>query len=253
MAAITASAIIAGAGLAISAGTAGASFAAAAKQRKLQQQAEKDAERAMQEAKNKLNVNYFDVLGINKEPYELQREAALTQGAQAIEAAKESDRGVAAAAGRVQMAQNQMQSGIRTDMSADMQALDKLKASEDARLAQMQAGLSLEEVRGAQQAAADAQKAAAQYNTQGIQQLGNVATQIQNMAPLFGGQSQSGNKTPTVTSDGKYGKIGPPPTTDNTMQSLIQQGNAPQINTNYNYRNPYDYNPFDYNPLLKNA
>jgi hypothetical protein len=43
----------------------------------------------------------YDALGIQKTPYELEREAMLSAGAQATEAARESERGVAATAGRV--------------------------------------------------------------------------------------------------------------------------------------------------------
>jgi hypothetical protein len=176
-------------GMAVQAATAGASFVNAAKQKKLQKEAMEDAAKALQEAKDRLNVNYFDALSIQKEPYELQREAALAQGAQAIEAANESDRGAAAAAGRVQMAQNEMQAGIRSQMSAEMQALDKLKASEDAKLAQEQASINLQEVQGAQQAAADAQKAAAQSTTQGLQSLSQMGQSLLSNAPLYGKSS----------------------------------------------------------------
>ena len=180
----------------VGAASAAASFAAAAKQNKLRKEAMQDAEKAMQEAKDKLNVNYYDVLGIQKEPYELQREAALAQGAQTIEAAKEADRGAAATAGRLQMAQNQMQAGIRSDMSKEMQTLDKLKAAEDARLQSQKASLDLAEVQGAQQAQADAAKAAAAYTTQGIQSLGQAASS------LAGGLSKPYGKVQDQTGGG---------------------------------------------------
>jgi hypothetical protein len=183
MAAITSAVITLG----VASATAGASFAAASKQRKLQKEAQDQAAAAMKEAKDRLNVNYFDALSVNKEPYELQREAALAQGAQTVEAARESDRGAGAAAGRIQMGQNQMQAGIRSSMGADMQQLDKLKASEDSRLAQMQAAINLEEVRGAQQAAADAARAAAVATAQGWEGIGKVGGAVVRLAPLMSG------------------------------------------------------------------
>lgn len=172
-------------GLVVSAASAGASFAAAEKQRKLQRKAEADAARALAEAKGKLNVNYYDVLGIQKEPYELQREAMLAQGAQAIQAAQEGERGAAVAAGKVQMAQNEAQAAIRTAMGQEMTDLAKLKAAENARLAQAQAAISLEEVRGAQQAAADAQRAAALQTQRGLSSLQSMGQQAVQAAPLF--------------------------------------------------------------------
>lgn len=204
------------AGVVVAGVSAGASFASAAKQRKLQQQAQKDAARALAEAKGKLNVNYYDVLGIQKEPYELQREAMLAQGAQAIEAAQEGERGAAAAAGRVQMAQNVAQADIRTAMGKEMTELAKLKAAENARLAGLQADVSLEEVKGAQLAAADAQRAAAQYTQQGFQGLQSMGQQMVQAAPLYSKQ-----KPTTTSSDIPEGMlpgtktykepIGPPP------------------------------------------
>jgi hypothetical protein len=101
--------IAAGIGLAVTAGTTTMSFVQAGNQKKAQRQAERDADQAMQEARKKLEVNYYDTLSIQKEPYELEREALLSQGAQAIQAGVESERGAAATAGRVQMAMNEGQ------------------------------------------------------------------------------------------------------------------------------------------------
>jgi hypothetical protein len=107
MAVATATALAIG-GLAISAASTGASFANAAKQRKqaakTQREAEKAAAEAMAAARKKLEINFYDKLAVQKEPYELAREAALAAGAQAIQAGQESERGSAATAGRVQMA-----------------------------------------------------------------------------------------------------------------------------------------------------
>lgn len=183
MAAVTS--VIAGAGLAISAGSAGMSFAQAGKQRKLQRQAEADAEQAMAEARKKLEVNFFDQLAIQKEPYELQREALLAQGAQAIEAGAESERGAAATAGRIAMAQNEAQAGIRTEMGKELMALEKLSAQEESRLRDVGVNLDLAEVQGAQQAASDAQKAAAAATAQGMQSINSLAQQAIQMAPLY--------------------------------------------------------------------
>ena len=84
--AIATSTALAIGGLAVSAGSAGMSFAQAGKQRKLQREAEADAEAAMTEARKKLDVNFYEQLAIQKEPYELAREAALVQGAEALQA-----------------------------------------------------------------------------------------------------------------------------------------------------------------------
>lgn len=172
--------------IAVSAGSAGMSFAEAGKQRKLQQEAESEAAKALVEARKKLDVNYYANLGINKDPYELEREALVSAGAQAIQAGQESERGAAATAGRIQMAQQQGQRQIAGDMGAEMLNLDKLTAQESSRLATDQAKLYLGEAEGAQLAARDAQQAAAAYTTGGVQGIANAASQtLSSLVPLF--------------------------------------------------------------------
>lgn len=183
--AIATSTAIAIGGLAVSAATTGASFAQASKQRKMQRQAEAEADKALQEAKQKLDVNFYEQLGINKEAYELEREALLSSGAQAIEAGVESERGTAATAGRVQMAQQQGQAGVRTAMSQELQNLDKLVAGEESRLRDSKVGLDLAEAQGAQLAARDAAEAAAASTAQGMAGLQSLGQQAIQMAPLY--------------------------------------------------------------------
>jgi hypothetical protein len=184
--AVATTTVIAGIGLAMSAGTTAASFAQAAKQRKLMDQANIDAEKAMAEARKKLDVNYFDQLAIQKEPYELQREALLSSGAQAIQAGVETERGGGATAGRVQMAQNEAQAGIRTAQGEELSDLAKLSATEESRLRDIGVQLDLEEVAGAQQAASDAQQAAASATQAGFAGLTSMGSQLIDMAPLYG-------------------------------------------------------------------
>ena len=57
------------------------SFAQAKKQREMQQEAQREADKAFQEAQEKLAVNYLEGLSIAKEPYELERENLLQAGA----------------------------------------------------------------------------------------------------------------------------------------------------------------------------
>jgi hypothetical protein len=187
MAAVTGAVI----GLTTSAIGAGMSFAQAAQQQKNIRAAQASAAQAMDAARKKLEVNYFDQLSINKEPYELQREALLSSGSQAIQAAVEGDRGAAAAAGRVQMAQNEAQSGIRTEMNKELSALAQQSAMEDSRLRDIGIQLNLQETQGAQQAMADAEQARTAAITQGVQGLGAMAQQAANFFPLYMQSSSS--------------------------------------------------------------
>lgn len=184
--AIATTTAIAAAGLAISAGTTAASFSQAAKQKKLQREAEADATKAMAEARKKLDVNFYEQLGIQKEPYDIEREMMLIQGAQSIEAGKESERGAAALAGRVQLAQQQGQRQIAAAMGQELLGLEKLTAQEESRLRDTGVQLDLAEVQGAQLAGRDAQEAAAAATQQGFQGLTSMAQQAVSMAPLYG-------------------------------------------------------------------
>lgn len=165
--------------------TTGMSFYQANQQRKLQAEAEAKAVEAMADAKKKLEVNYYDTLSIQKEAYNIEKEALLAAGAQSVEAARESERGVGAAAGRIQMAQTDAQRKISAEMGQEMAALDKLSATENARLRDSLASIDIGEVAGAQKAAEDAQSAYAASITQGMQGVQSLASQLYNAAPLY--------------------------------------------------------------------
>jgi len=183
--AATLGAISAGIGIATTAGTTVMSFAQAGKQRKLQRQAEAEAAEAMAAAKKKLDVNFYEQLAIQKEPYELEREALLSAGAQAIEAGQESERGSAATAGRVMMAQQAGQRQIASAMGQEMAGLEKLTAAEESRLAGEQAELSLAEAKGAQLAARDANEAANLATKQGLAGITSIGQQVASALPLY--------------------------------------------------------------------
>jgi hypothetical protein len=183
--AIATSTALAIGGIAVSAGSAGMSFAQANNQKKLQREAESDARQAMEEARKKLEVNYYDQLAVPKEAYELEREALLSGGAQALQAGAEQARGAGAVAGRVQMAQNEAQAGQRTSMSKELADLQKLSAEEDSRLRDVGVQLDLAEVEGAQQAASDAQQARTAAMQQGMSSATSALQQGIALAPLY--------------------------------------------------------------------
>jgi len=165
--------------------SAGMSFGQARQQRKLGEEAKRDAQKAMAEAKKALEVNYYDQLAVQKEPYELEREALLAQGALATQAGVEGDRGAAATAGRVQAAMNTAQGDVRTGMSKELTDLAMLSAQEDARLRDINVQLNLEEVAGAQQAMADSAVARSQAIQQGMQQAGSAVQGAIDLVPLY--------------------------------------------------------------------
>ena len=164
------------------------SFSQANKQKKRMQAAEREAKNAMAEAKKRLGVNVMEGLSIQKEPYELAREASLVAGTQALQAGVEgSERGAAATAGRVFMGQQDAQSKIRAAMGQEMGDINRAVVAEEGRLKDMGMGLSLEEVAGAQAAAANAEALRAQAVQQGFEGLIQAGTTVAQAAPLYGG------------------------------------------------------------------
>jgi hypothetical protein len=172
-------------GLAATAGSTGMSFAQAGKQKQAQRKAEQDATLAMDEARKKLEVNFYAQQGIKKEPYELEREALLAQGAQAIQAGVESERGAAATAGRVALGMNEAQAGIRSAMGRELTDLENKQLAEESRLQGLSAGLDLEEAKGAGQAAAAARNLSAQSMQQGMAGLASLGEQVGTALPLY--------------------------------------------------------------------
>lgn len=177
---------IAIAGLAITVGTTTASFIQAGKQKKLAEDAATKADDSMKDARAALDVNYFEDLAINKEAYELERDATLQAQAGALQALQESgQRGVAGGVGRLALAGQQQQAATRTAMAKELGDLEKLTAQEDSRLRDLGVQLDLEEVAGAQQAAAQAQEMRTAKISEGIQGIGSAAQQGLSMVPLY--------------------------------------------------------------------
>lgn len=188
--ALTTAIALSAAGLAVSAGSTAASFAQAGKQRNLQKKAEAEAERAMADAKKELNINYSAALGIQKEPYNLEREALISAGAQAIEAGREGERGAAETAGRIYALQQEGQQQIATEMGKELTALDKATATEAAQLRNARAELNLAEAEGAQTAAANAEQMGNAYTKDAFAGLTSTVQQGLDFIPLYS-KSQS--------------------------------------------------------------
>lgn len=133
----------------------GMSIGQAAKASRLEKRAQKEAAKYMEEARKKLDVNYFESLSLPMEAYELEREATLSTMAQAMEAGRESERGAAATAGRILQASNLQQQKSRVGLASDKLRLDAIIANEESRLRDELAKLELGEVEGAQKAIKD--------------------------------------------------------------------------------------------------
>ena len=186
-------------------GTTAMSFAEKAKQENKARKAQAKADEMLSEARAKLQINFADALSIAKEPYERQREAMLSAGAQVMEQAVESERGAAATAGRVLAMQQEGQGQIRDQQSRDIFNLEAMQAEEDSRLRDVNAQLDLGEVEGAQLAAAASENAAKVAEGQAIQGVANVVQQAIAMPKLYGNtkSSRAVNKMGRLVKRGK--------------------------------------------------
>lgn len=248
------------AGAATAAAGAGMSFAQASKQNRLASEAETAAAEAMAQARKDLGKNFYAGLSIQKEPYELQREAMMGTAAQAIEAGKESERGAAATAGRIYQAAQEGQGQIRTEMGQELMGLEKLTAQEESRLRDVGVGLSLQEVEGYQQMAADAQEAAARSTQQGFGALQTGIQQGIQMLPYYFKQGEKKTTPTTATNNFVMQNRENQPTYDpfgiRTLGSSNQGGMLAQPFYTYP-ANQYSSNPLSpnqppYNPLTPN-
>ena len=163
------------------------SFAQAKKQREMQQEAQREADKAFQEAQEKLAVNYLEGLSIAKEPYELERENLLQSGAAALQAGVEGEtRGAAATAGQVLMAQQAQAAQQRAAMSREMQDLKKLAAQEESRLQGARVELDLGKAKGYQAQLADLRASEAASRLSGVQGIAQTSGDLfKAFTPLY--------------------------------------------------------------------
>ena len=203
------------------------SFSQARKQKAKQREAEATADKYMADARRSLEKNYMESLAIQKEPYELEREAALVAGAQATEALRESDRGMGRV-GAIYGQQQQAQRQIASAMGQELFNLDYLTAQEESRLRDIGTQLDLGEVTGAQLAAANAEERRQQQLQAGIQGIGGAAMTGLEAIALYGKQKAPvtyGNTVP----EGTIEVTGLKPTAEQAARYNITQTPPPRI------------------------
>jgi hypothetical protein len=178
--------IAAGVGLAATGVSTAMSFSQAANQRKAAERATREADKKMADARARLEVNYAKSMAVQKEPYELQREAELTGTAQLIEAGKESERGSQTTAGKVLALQQQGQGAIRSAMGEELSDIQGMIIEEESRNRDVNVQLDLGEVAGKQREAAEAKARAEKAKAEGVQGAINFVQQGVGMIPMFG-------------------------------------------------------------------
>lgn len=195
--------VLAAIGLATTAISAGASFAQANKQKKMMQEANAEAAKAMKEARKRLDVNVYDALTISDTPYERQREMFNAQTQQMMtgfqELGVQGMRGATAALAQGQ----QMQGQIADAKTQRLEQLEQMQAAEEGRLQDLGMQLNLQEVEGAQLAARDAQQASNAAIEQGVSGIASIGEQMLSVNPVTGeaffelyGKDKTGAKKP---------------------------------------------------------
>jgi len=178
------SGIVAGINAGIALTTMGISAAQKNKAEKNAAQAERAASKAMNEARQKLDVNFQEGRTISTDPYTMAIEQSLAQGAASVQAAQESERGIGQI-GRIQMAQNQMAEGQRVGLGQELQQLDKDILGEESRLRDVKTQIDLQEAAGAQEAAAMYDEQAAAAKAAMIQSGVDLAASGASAIPLY--------------------------------------------------------------------
>ena len=162
-------------GIVVGAISAGASFTQAAQANKKAKAAQKDADEALNKARQRLKENKFAGLSIPKKAFEQARRDAQVTTATILKAATEGDqRGVAATAGKVQLASDKGAERIASQVENRLFQIDAMKAKEDARLQGLNVGLDLKEIQGQQAAAQAAEALSANALTAGITGLAST-------------------------------------------------------------------------------
>jgi len=225
------------AGLTLSAGTTAASFIQAGKSKRKQQEYEAEADKAMDEARRQLQVNYAKQMSIKKEPYAQERLGMLSQGQQVVNAASESDRGAASAAGQVLMGQQAGQADITNRQVTDLQNIENAILEEESRLRDINVDLDMQEVEGQMAAAADMRAQAAQQTKEGIQGIANTAQAGLAMVPLYS-QSKSATNNAILEAQGADPTYlqGYDPTTATGKQYRQMKRQNPSFDVNTNYQ-----------------
>jgi len=137
---------------AVQLGTALVSGVQAEKMRKLQNSAERDASKLMKDVYSQLDKNQYAAVSLPMKAYEIEREALAAQGAQAIEAGRESQR---FSPGSTMAQFRKGLRDIQSEQADKMLELDLLTAQEAARKDDIRAQFKAMEAEGAQMAAAD--------------------------------------------------------------------------------------------------
>jgi hypothetical protein len=161
----------------------------------------------MNDARKKLDENFYEGLDINLKSFEQERNALAGVGQQLVQAGQESERGAGAMAGRVMLGIQKGEQDITRRQVDSLENLEKLVAGEESRLRDAKVNLDLGEAQGAQLAARDAEAAKNAGITQGVTQLGQAGMNLYENSELYG-KGENDPITGNPNSFRKYKKVG---------------------------------------------
>ena len=237
MAAVTAAVIGVVGGVA----SAAVSFSNAAQQKNAAQKAEREANKARKDARQRLEKDFYEGLTVPMDAYEEEFEQQLAGQQTAIEALQEGDaRNLAAGVGRVGALQNQAREKTRIDMGQDLFALDKLKADSKTDLNQQLAAMDLSFAKQQNQMRRDAEAARAQSIQSGVSGITSALQSGASAVSLYPGSAQS-NRTADLQGQLK-GVEGFDQLTDVQQRNVLDKISADKGM----YKKYMDYSPEDY-------
>jgi hypothetical protein len=170
----------------LSLASAGASFAQASKQNRLEKEAAEAAAKYMEEAKKKFDVNYMEGVQVPLEGYETATRMNQASAAQSLEALKESgQRALIGGVGRIQEQSMLGAEQLRRSLQQDLYNRDIAVAEEASGNRDTLAGIDLGAAAGAQQAAADAQAKKIASIESGFSTLSDAATGLAKRQDLY--------------------------------------------------------------------
>lgn len=175
------------------------SFSDASKQEKARKEASAAADIAMNDARKKLDENFYEGLDINLKSFEQERNALAGVGQQLVQAGQEGERGAGAMAGRVMLGVQKAEQEITNRQIGSIENLERLVAGEESRLQRQRVNLDLGEAEGAQLAARDAAAAKNAAITQGVTQLGQAGMGLYKSSELY---RQKNPRTTALTNTG---------------------------------------------------
>ena len=162
-------------------------FSEAAKQKQLAADADKAAAKAMKEAKQKAETDYYEGLNVPLDAYEAEFENQLAGQKQSVEALQEGDaRALASGVGRIGAQQTAAGEQTRIAMGEEISDLNKMKADSKDAINQQLIEMDVAAAKEQNMRKRDAEAARAAGIQSGITGVSGVVQGIGSLAPLYG-------------------------------------------------------------------